>query len=268
VLEGKRPKLIEVAPHVPQDFCDVIERLLCVETEGRFASALALLDALEAIEPAGGHRYRLHVIGDGPLLPAFATAADARVRAGEVVLHGFQPAPGALMRQLRALVFTSDHDHERCSTSALSVRSASRPGPCAPDPSHGSPSAPRVRHVGSGTFSSVYAGTDAIGVRVAEEMAMLDVISGGRLVAGFPVGTPMDTVWCFGANPVTLREKYREGVELIVRAWNERRPFAFNGADNGSISHIVMLDERIMVRRFNDASHLTADLHAAQSQMT
>ena len=46
------------------------------------------------------------------------------------------------------------------------------------------------------------------------------------------------------------------------------RPFAFNGADNGSISHIVMLDERIMVRRFNDASHLTADLHAAQSQMT
>ena len=31
--------------------------------------------------------------------------------------------------------------------------------------------------------------------RVAEEMAMLDCISGGRLVAGFPVGTPMDT--CF-----------------------------------------------------------------------
>ena len=28
--------------------------------------------------------------------------------------------------------------------------------------------------------------------RVAEEFAMLDVISGGRLIAGFPVGTPMD----------------------------------------------------------------------------
>jgi alkanesulfonate monooxygenase SsuD/methylene tetrahydromethanopterin reductase-like flavin-dependent oxidoreductase (luciferase family) len=27
-------------------------------------------------------------------------------------------------------------------------------------------------------------------IRVAEEFAMLDVISGGRLVAGFPVGTP------------------------------------------------------------------------------
>jgi alkanesulfonate monooxygenase SsuD/methylene tetrahydromethanopterin reductase-like flavin-dependent oxidoreductase (luciferase family) len=66
-------------------------------------------------------------------------------------------------------------------------------------------------------------------IRVAEEMAMLDVISGGRLVAGFPVGTPMDTTYCYGANPATLRDKYREGVELIVRAWKERRPFAFNG---------------------------------------
>src|SRR5690348_1349130 len=28
---------------------------------------------------------------------------------------------------------------------------------------------------------------------VAEEFAMIDVISGGRLIAGFPVGTPMDT---------------------------------------------------------------------------
>ena len=30
-------------------------------------------------------------------------------------------------------------------------------------------------------------------IRVAEEYAMLDCISGGRLVAGFPVGTSMDT---------------------------------------------------------------------------
>src|SRR5262249_38983374 len=36
--------------------------------------------------------------------------------------------------------------------------------------------------------------------RVAEEFAMLDVISGGRLIAGFPVGTPMDTNFCYGQN--------------------------------------------------------------------
>jgi alkanesulfonate monooxygenase SsuD/methylene tetrahydromethanopterin reductase-like flavin-dependent oxidoreductase (luciferase family) len=65
--------------------------------------------------------------------------------------------------------------------------------------------------------------------RVAEEFAMLDVLSGGRLVAGFPVGTPMDSNFCYGTPPAILREKYREGVELIVRAWQEREPFAFNG---------------------------------------
>ncbi|MEX0942049.1 MAG: histidine phosphatase family protein [Pseudomonadales bacterium] len=34
------------------------------------------------------------------------------------------------------------------------------------------------------------------------------------------------------------------------------RPFAFNGADNGSISHIVVAEGRIVVRRFNDCAHL------------
>ena len=58
---------------------------------------------------------------------------------------------------------------------------------------------------------------------------MLDVLSGGRLVAGFPVGTPMDTTFCYGQSPATLREKYREGVELILRAWSEPDVFSFNG---------------------------------------
>src|ERR671930_582707 len=42
-------------------------------------------------------------------------------------------------------------------------------------------------------------------VRVAEEFAMLDVLSGGRLVAGFPLGTPMDTTYAYGQVPTTLR---------------------------------------------------------------
>ncbi|HWC30314.1 MAG TPA: LLM class flavin-dependent oxidoreductase, partial [Dehalococcoidia bacterium] len=65
--------------------------------------------------------------------------------------------------------------------------------------------------------------------RVAEEMAMLDVISGGRLVAGFPVGTAMDTNFGYGETPITLREKYREAHDLIIKAWTEPDPFAFNG---------------------------------------
>ncbi len=66
-------------------------------------------------------------------------------------------------------------------------------------------------------------------IRVAEEFAMLDVISGGRLIAGFPVGTSMDCNYCYGANPVTLRDKYREANDLILKAWASREPFAWNG---------------------------------------
>src|SRR5438045_4314968 len=54
-------------------------------------------------------------------------------------------------------------------------------------------------------------------IRVAEEFAMLDVISGGRLIAGFPVGTPMDTNFCYGQIPAPSRDKYRENPELVAR---------------------------------------------------
>jgi alkanesulfonate monooxygenase SsuD/methylene tetrahydromethanopterin reductase-like flavin-dependent oxidoreductase (luciferase family) len=68
--------------------------------------------------------------------------------------------------------------------------------------------------------------------RVAEEFAMIDCISGGRLIAGFPVGTPMDTCFAYGQNPSMLRERYREAHDLVVRAWTERDTFAFNGRFN------------------------------------
>ena len=66
-------------------------------------------------------------------------------------------------------------------------------------------------------------------IRVAEEFAMLDVVSGGRLVTGFPVGTSMDTNYCYGVSPASLREKYYEAHDLVVKAWTEPEPFAFNG---------------------------------------
>jgi alkanesulfonate monooxygenase SsuD/methylene tetrahydromethanopterin reductase-like flavin-dependent oxidoreductase (luciferase family) len=68
--------------------------------------------------------------------------------------------------------------------------------------------------------------------RVAEEFAMIDVISGGRLIAGFPVGTPMDTCFAYGQNPSMLRERYYEAHDLVLRAWTEQDTFAFNGRFN------------------------------------
>lgn len=69
-------------------------------------------------------------------------------------------------------------------------------------------------------------------VRVAEEFAMIDCISGGRLIAGFPVGSPMDTCYAYGQNPSLLRDRYHEAHDMVIRAWTEDAPFAFNGRFN------------------------------------
>ena len=69
-------------------------------------------------------------------------------------------------------------------------------------------------------------------VRVAEEMAMLDVISGGRLIAGFPVGTSMDDNFAYGITPATLRERYYEAHDLILQAWKDKGVSSFNGKYN------------------------------------
>jgi alkanesulfonate monooxygenase SsuD/methylene tetrahydromethanopterin reductase-like flavin-dependent oxidoreductase (luciferase family) len=66
-------------------------------------------------------------------------------------------------------------------------------------------------------------------LRVAEEMAMLDCLSGGRLIAGMVFGTPMDSAFSYGVPPVELRDRFYEARELITRAWKATEPFAFNG---------------------------------------
>ncbi|MCY3800794.1 MAG: LLM class flavin-dependent oxidoreductase [Chloroflexi bacterium] len=66
-------------------------------------------------------------------------------------------------------------------------------------------------------------------IRVAEEFAMLDCISGGRLVAGFPVGTCADTAYGYGVSPASLRDKYAEAEDLILKAWEEDEVFSFDG---------------------------------------
>ena len=45
-------------------------------------------------------------------------------------------------------------------------------------------------------------------------------------------------------------------------------PFAFNGADNGSITRIVMHETGIKVRSFNDNLHVRSTLHAGSGQLT
>jgi probable phosphoglycerate mutase len=46
------------------------------------------------------------------------------------------------------------------------------------------------------------------------------------------------------------------------------RPFAFVGADNASISHVVVIEGRWILRRFNDTGHLAGELSAAAQPPT
>ena len=63
---------------------------------------------------------------------------------------------------------------------------------------------------------------------VAEEFAMLDTITGGRLIAGFVRGIGAE-YHSWGVNPAFSHERFQEAHDLIVQAWKSREPFAFEG---------------------------------------
>ena len=65
-------------------------------------------------------------------------------------------------------------------------------------------------------------------VRVAEEYAMLDVLSGGRLIAGFMRGIPHEYI-AYNKPPSASRELLREATEIILKAWTEPEPFGWEG---------------------------------------
>lgn len=67
-------------------------------------------------------------------------------------------------------------------------------------------------------------------LRIAEEMAMVDCISRGRIEAGFVRGVPYEV---FAANTIPSRtaERLWEGIDLVQKAWTTHdEPFNFEGA--------------------------------------
>jgi alkanesulfonate monooxygenase SsuD/methylene tetrahydromethanopterin reductase-like flavin-dependent oxidoreductase (luciferase family) len=65
-------------------------------------------------------------------------------------------------------------------------------------------------------------------LRAAEEIAMLDVMSGGRVIAGLVRGTGMD-YYSSSSNPAWSIPRFWEAHDLIVRAWTEAGPFNWQG---------------------------------------
>jgi alkanesulfonate monooxygenase SsuD/methylene tetrahydromethanopterin reductase-like flavin-dependent oxidoreductase (luciferase family) len=66
-------------------------------------------------------------------------------------------------------------------------------------------------------------------VRVAEEMAIVDLISRGRLVVGFVRGVPYE-ISATNTMPVRMMERFWEAHDLIVKAWTSHDgPFGWQG---------------------------------------
>jgi probable phosphoglycerate mutase len=105
-----------------------------------------------------------------------------------------------------------------------------------------------------------------------------------RVMEGDPIARSMFATQRWDAIPgaesnEAFAARVRSGIERIAAAHRDQRvavfahggtigtvlalasgsaPFAFVGADNGSISEVVVAAEHWAVRRFNDVSHLTA----------
>ena len=64
--------------------------------------------------------------------------------------------------------------------------------------------------------------------RVAEEYAMIDVMSGGRVEVAVPLGTGME-YFVNPVNPSFARERFREAMDLLVQAWTQPGPTRYEG---------------------------------------
>ena len=65
-------------------------------------------------------------------------------------------------------------------------------------------------------------------LRVAEELAMIDMIAKGRLVSGFVRGGGTEQ-FATNANPAYNRERFEEAHDLIIKAWTVPGPFRWEG---------------------------------------
>jgi alkanesulfonate monooxygenase SsuD/methylene tetrahydromethanopterin reductase-like flavin-dependent oxidoreductase (luciferase family) len=67
-------------------------------------------------------------------------------------------------------------------------------------------------------------------IRIAEEYAMIDMMSRGRLIAGFAVGGGPEAFNASQSSAVS-RRRYWEAIDLCVRAWKDDGPFEHEGPE-------------------------------------
>jgi alkanesulfonate monooxygenase SsuD/methylene tetrahydromethanopterin reductase-like flavin-dependent oxidoreductase (luciferase family) len=90
----------------------------------------------------------------------------------------------------------------------------------------GTLAAARTRRLRIGTAVSLAALYHPL--RLAEEVALLDVLSGGRVNWGAGRGFAPSEFSAFGVPPAESAERFREAVDIVLKAWTEDR-FSFRG---------------------------------------
>ena len=65
-------------------------------------------------------------------------------------------------------------------------------------------------------------------IRMAEEIAMLDCFSNGRIISGFVRGTAVESL-AGGIIPAENRSRFEEAHDLIIKCWTQPGPFRYEG---------------------------------------
>lgn len=98
---------------------------------------------------------------------------------------------------------------------------------------------------------------------VAEER--WDVIPGAESTADLNARVSRSLAAIAARHPDQMVAVFTHGgvIAALLSIATGSRPFAFTGADNASISHVVITADRWVLRRFNDTSHLSDGFSAA-----
>jgi probable phosphoglycerate mutase len=108
-----------------------------------------------------------------------------------------------------------------------------------------------------------------LAIRIFEEQRW-DVIPGAEPAesCGAPGRAAVERIAAAHPNQRVAAFSHGGTIGEILHQTTDSRPFAFMGADNASISHIVVTEERWILRRFNDTTHLQRAMTAAPEPLT
>ena len=130
----------------------------------------------------------------------------------------------------------------------------------------------REVHLGEwegGLFRTKVLSRDPVAVRMLTEERW-DVIPGAEPADAFAARVRGAIERLHAAHPDQRVAVFTHGgvIGQILSAATGSRAFAFNNADNGSISHVVVFGERWVVRRFNDTAHLEVGFTTRSAPLT